>query len=207
MGTRYEDQPVEQWAGPESLDPTPVWKQYILVALLLFVGLVVVLVFSVMALAPNFVTPPALVPGDRLVLSTSEIPQTDMPPKTIGAPLVDDSQAFLVAQPSKGSVVALRSRWAPTTGATQCPLATTIFTGPTGREFGYTADCGNATGRQYRFHADGGAFDGSYRALDRYLVSVSGDRVIVNLSRVIESSERTSGPVPTGIPQPQTQQP
>jgi len=31
--------------------------------------------------------------------------------------------------------------------------------------------------------------------------------VIVNLSRVIESSERTSGPVPTGIPQPQTQQP
>jgi hypothetical protein len=25
MGTRYEDQPVEQWAGPESLDPTPVW--------------------------------------------------------------------------------------------------------------------------------------------------------------------------------------
>ena len=47
----------------------------------------------------------------------------------------------------------------------------------------------------------------TYRGLDQYLVSVSGDRVIVNLSRVIEASERTSGPVPTGIPQPQTQQP
>ena len=41
------------------------------------------------------------------------------------------------------------------------------------------------------------------RGLDQYLVSVSGDRVIVNLSRVIESSERTTGPVPTGIPTPQ----
>ena len=35
MGTRHEDQPAEHWAGAESLDPTPVWKQYILIALLL----------------------------------------------------------------------------------------------------------------------------------------------------------------------------
>ena len=32
MGTHYHDQPPEHWAGPESLDPTPVWKQYLLVA-------------------------------------------------------------------------------------------------------------------------------------------------------------------------------
>ena len=31
MGTRYEDQPPEHWAGPESLDPTPVWKQFALI--------------------------------------------------------------------------------------------------------------------------------------------------------------------------------
>ncbi len=52
MGTRYQDQPVEHWAGPESLDPTPVWKQYLLVALLLVVGLVAVVAVSVTALAP-----------------------------------------------------------------------------------------------------------------------------------------------------------
>ena len=31
MGTRYEDQPPDHWAGPESLDPTPVWKQFALI--------------------------------------------------------------------------------------------------------------------------------------------------------------------------------
>ena len=39
MGTRHEDQPAEHWAGAESLDPTPVWKQYVLIALpLVFVA-------------------------------------------------------------------------------------------------------------------------------------------------------------------------
>ena len=42
MGTRYEDQPTEHWAGPESLDPTPVWKQYLLVAAFVLIALVAV---------------------------------------------------------------------------------------------------------------------------------------------------------------------
>jgi len=33
MGTRHEDQPPEHWAGAASLDPTPVWKQYLLIGL------------------------------------------------------------------------------------------------------------------------------------------------------------------------------
>jgi hypothetical protein len=54
------------------------------------------------------------------------------------------------------------------------------------------------------FDAEGARLDSRPpRGLDRYLVSVSGDRVIVNLSRVISPDERTFAPVPTGIPQPQ----
>ncbi|HKC92075.1 MAG TPA: hypothetical protein VKE23_12200, partial [Candidatus Limnocylindria bacterium] len=74
MGTRYEDQPPELWAGPESLDPTPVWKQFALIGLFLVVGLVLVGGVAVFAAAPQLVAPPALVPGDRLVLPVSALP-------------------------------------------------------------------------------------------------------------------------------------
>ena len=66
------------------------------------------------------------------------------------------------------------------------------------------SQCGGVSAVIPRFDAHGAPADaGAVRGLDQYLVSVSGDRVIVNLSRVIESSERTAAPVPTGIPQPQ----
>src|SRR2546429_2255919 len=74
MGTRYEDQPPELWAGPESLDPTPVWKQFALIGLFLVVGLVLVGGVAAFAAAPQIVTPPAMVPGERLVLATSALP-------------------------------------------------------------------------------------------------------------------------------------
>jgi len=83
MGTRDTDQPAEHWAGAESLDPTPVWKQYILIALLLFGGLIVVLVVSLVAILPQIATPPALVPGDRLVLPVADLPGVNQPPKRI----------------------------------------------------------------------------------------------------------------------------
>src|SRR6266850_7530446 len=105
MGTRYEDQPVEHWAGPESLDPTPVWKQYLLVALLLVVGLVAVIAVSVAALAPYFATPPALVAGDRLVLSASDVPAVNGAPRLVSTPLIDASRAFYLVQPAKGEVL------------------------------------------------------------------------------------------------------
>jgi hypothetical protein len=203
MGTRYEDQPVEQWAGPESLDPTPVWKQYVLVALLLVVGLIVVLVVSVTSLAPGFVTPPALVPGDRLVLAATEIPAVNAPPRLISGPILDDARSFYLVQPVKGQVLALRVHWRPRPSEQDCrvrPLAEA----PT-RTF-IATDCyllGNDPDPLVFDTRGAPANAGTARGLDQYLVSVSGDRVIVNLSRIIESSERTVGPVPTGIPQPQ----
>src|SRR5213593_365535 len=63
MGTRFEDQPPEHWAGPESLDPTPVWKQYLLVGLFLIGALALVSVIGYLALAPQLATPRALGAG------------------------------------------------------------------------------------------------------------------------------------------------
>ena len=202
MGTRHEDQPPEHWAGAESLDPTPVWKQYILIAGLLFAGLIAVLVVSLLAIAPQIVTPPALVAGDRLVLPIADRPAVNQQPKRIQATPTDTARAFYLARPATAETFGFRTSWAPTIGAAECPvdIRPTPTTG--GFEFGYAARCESA-GRTYLFNARGAPSDGSYRALDQYLVSLSDDRVIVNLSRVIQSSERTSGPVPTGIPQPQ----
>ena len=209
MGTRYEDQPVEQWAGPESLDPTPVWKQYILVALLLFVGLVVVVVVSVTALAPSFVTPPALVPGERLVLSVADLPAVGADPKLVTAPIIDGARSFYLLQPTRGDVVAVRVAWPPRAGEPACRV-TPLHQPPPQTPLFTVRDCAVFAPMDMPFYFDsrGARLDARPpRGLDQYLVSLSGDRIIVNLSRVIEPSERTGGPVPTGIPQPQTQSP
>jgi len=202
MGTRYEDQPVEHWAGPGSLDPTPVWKQYLLVALLLLVGLVAIVAISVLALAPLLAAPPALVPGDRLVLDANVVPAVGAPPKLIGAPIVDDARSFYLIQPEKGQVLAFRARWRARASEPECR----VVPPPSSPNQGFTAiDCPVfVPGAAALFDVRGGPLDAAaVRGLDQYLVSVSGDRVIVNLSRLIEASERTGMPVPTGIPQPQ----
>jgi hypothetical protein len=204
MGTRHEDQPAEHWAGPESLDPTPVWKQYLLVGALLAVGLVVIVAVAVAALAPQFVTPPAVVPGDRLVLSANTIPAAGAPPVLISTPIVSEAESFWLSQPKKGDVIAMRAEWRPHASEPACRIFAVGPSGAAGPTGTYIAgDCKTFAPRNPRFDGQGQPMDGQGRALDRYLVSVSGDRVIVNLSRVIEASERTSGPVPTGIPQPQ----
>jgi hypothetical protein len=203
MGTRYEDQPAEHWAGAESLDPTPVWKQYILIALLLFGGLIAVVVVSLLAIAPQIVTPPALVPGDRLVLSVYSVPPVGAGPRLIGAPLVDDTRSFYLVQPERGRVLAFRARWAEAQGAPECRISPAPLR-PTPQQF-LASDCASASGPKGSPLFDySGISTNGFRGLDQYLVSVSDDRVIVNLSRLIEASERTGGPVPTGIPQPQT---
>lgn len=203
MGTRYEDQPTEHWAGAESLDPTPVWKQYLLIALLLFGGLIAVLVVSVLAILPQIVTPPAFVPGDRLVLPIADLPAVNQQPKRVEPTPTDTDRTFYLARPSAAEALGFRARWAPTIGAPECPVALVIRTTGSVFEFGYAATCEASAGRIYTFNSRGASSDGSYRGLDQYLVSRSDDRVIVNLSRVIEAAQRTSGPVPTGIPQPQ----
>lgn len=203
MGTRYEDQPAEHWAGAESLDPTPVWKQYILIALLLFGGLIAVLVVSLLAILPQIVTPPALVPGDRLVLPIADVPALGHSPRRIEPSLTDGSRAFYLARPAKDEAFGFRAYWAPTLGTAECPVDVATLTTGSVVEFGYAARCENTVGRVFIFTARGASRDGGYRGLDQYLVSMSDDRVIVNLSRLIQPSERTGGPVPTGIPQPQ----
>jgi len=190
MGTRFQDQPPDQWAGPESLDPTPVWKQYLLVALLLFAGLVVIVVISLLAVAPQFVRPPALVAGERLVLSPSDAPAVGAPPKRIGAPLVDDAHAFWLTQPAKGDLRALRARWSPSVGSVECEVTTTASN--TGAPQ-LTAPCGDMNAMP-TFDLRGDHVMGARRGLDRYLVSVGDDRVIVNLGRLIHSDEKVPAP-------------
>ena len=205
MGTRYEDQPTEHWAGAESLDPTPVWKQYALVALLLFVGLVVIVAVALTALAPQIAKPPAVVFGDRLVLSAADVPAVGADARLVTTPIVDAARSFYLLQPAKGEVVAIRTTWEPRTGEPACRV--TPFPQPRPAVSMFTVrDCAvfAPADPPLYFDAQGERVDARPpRALDRYLVSVSGDRVIVNLSRLIEPSERIAGPVPTGIPQPQ----
>jgi hypothetical protein len=203
MGTRYEDQPVEHWAGPESLDPTPVWKQYLLVALLLVVGLVAVVAISLTALAPYFATPPALVAGDRLVLAASDVPAVGAAPRLFGARLAGAQRSFFLVQPVKGDVRALRARWAPHAASTGgCDIETAADLNIASPMPLLVAPCGDRNAIA-AFDLHGAPVSGAARGLDQYLVSVSGDRVIVNLSRLIQAEERTNAPVPTGIPQPQ----
>ena len=200
MGTRYEDQPPELWAGPESLDPTPVWKQYILIALLLFGGLIAVLVVSLLAIAPQIVSPPALVPGDRLVLAIAELPAAGAPPRLVGVPLVGADREFWLVQPAKGEVYAFRRSWsARSDSGAACTIEMMGLSSVEQRTF--IAKCGD--GRAPTFSGVGRTVEGGGRGLDQYLVSLSDDRLIVNLSRLVLAPERTTAPVPTGIPQPQ----
>ncbi len=182
MGTRYEDQPPEHWAGPESLDPTPVWKQFLVVGLLLIAGLGSIGAFAYLALGVQLATPPALVPGGRLVLARSEVPAIGAPAKRIGPPLVGGEQAFYLAQPEKGEIVALRARWAPGDDVPACLVEP-------GRGVGFAVRCG----AEFAFGPNGEPTDAP-RALDRYLVSVEGQRVVVNLSRVIGGYGRLPQP-------------
>jgi len=190
VGTRIEDQPPEHWAGPESLDPTPVWKQFALVGLFLFGGLVLLGGVAAFAAAPQLVTPPALVAGDRLVLPATALRPVGSPPNDFGPPLVDDARRIWLARLTSTNAVAFRARWSPTPGGPECAVGIAVI----GGSLGYVASCEQTAGRLFTFNAQGDSRDGASRGLDRYLVSVSDDRVIVNLSRLIISPERTSAP-------------
>lgn len=193
MGTRIEDQPPEHWAGPESLDPTPVWKQFALVGIFLVLGLVLVAGVAVFAAAPQLVTPPALVPGDRLVLRLDTVPAVGAGPKLVGPPVIDDARSFYLVQLAKGQVLAFRARWAERPGGEECRVLPAPGR-PTVQQL-LASECVVASGQRGSplFDLLGDSTNG-FRGLDQYLVSVSDDRVIVNLSRLIVTAERTSAP-------------
>ncbi|HEV2249299.1 MAG TPA: hypothetical protein VGT60_02195 [Candidatus Limnocylindria bacterium] len=164
MGTRYEDQPVEQWAGPGSLDPTPVWKQYLLVAAFVLIALVLVAGVAYSALAVELATPPANVIGGRVVLATNDVPAVGASAKLYGAPLVDAHHAFYLIQYKPGQFLAIRA------------------VGPF------------AVGRNGDFGVSvNGEPDGPL-PFDRYLVAVEGAKVVVNTSRVINGTEVVPAP-------------
>ncbi len=165
MGTRYEDQPVEHWAGPGSLDPTPVWKQYLLVAAGVLLALVLVSVAAYSAMAVELATPPASVIGGRVVLAASDAPAVGAPPKRYGAPLVDEGHAFYLIQPRKGEYLAV--------------LASAFPSVKPGSELGFSVrDTPGGPPPPY----------------DRYLVSVEGAKVVVNTSRVINGTQVVPAP-------------
>jgi len=201
MGTHYQDQPPEHWAGDVSLDPTPVWKQYILVAVLVLLALVLIGVVSLAALMPQLATPPAVVPGGRVVLARSDLPAVGEMPRLVGPPLVGEADAFWLAQPVAGDVVAVRARWTSTPGAPQCrvmPLPP--FTNPI---WSFTGTCEAGAGVEGApVWGPRGEPIAAPRALDRYLVSVDRDRVIVNVSREIRGYGATPQPrvPPLGSP-------
>lgn len=210
MGTRYEDQPPEHWAGPESLDPTPVWKQFLAVGLLALTALAIIAIVSLFALAPQLATPPALVPGDRLVLARAQLLGSLFERQAlIRAPIVPDEEAvWIVALRDPRDVdrvqeyVSVKAMWTdPATGRT-CRVTpdpafdpgrvAALLAGDSPPAVAWrAADCA-AT-----FGVRGEPIDAA-RGLDRYLVSEQGDRVIVNLSRPIRGFGKT--PQPTRSP-------
>jgi hypothetical protein len=189
MGTRITDQPPEHWAGPESLDPTPVWKQFFLIGVFLLVGLLLVGVVAAFALAPLVVTPPAVVVGARLVYHESELGPAGSA-RLVGSPQVDEAQSLYLVRLRSGEIVALSAHWAPHPGDVGCTVEL-MPVASNGAAF--VAPCGDRNAMP-TFDFAGKAVTGASRGLDRYLVSVTNDRVIVTLSRLIVSPERTSAP-------------
>lgn len=193
MGTHFHDQPAEHWAPPVSLDPTPVWKQYILVAALLAVSLVLIAIISVPALLPTVVTPPAVVPGGRVVLALDAMPGVGEEPRRVGAPLVDGDHAFFIGQPLRGDFVAVRAAWSPGPGMPECDVhPIPPITAPV---WSFSASC------PAELELSGSPIFGpkgepiaAPRSLGRYLVSVDRDRVIVNIAREIREYGATPQP-------------
>ena len=165
MGTRTEDQPVEHWAGPGSLDPTPVWKQYALVALFVVVALLLVVGVAYSALAVELATPPASVIGGRVVLAVSDAPAVGASPKRYGPPLVDDAHSFYLVQPKKGEYLAI--------------VASPFPSPPPALLYAVSVDPTSG---------------GLPPAFDRYLVSVEGAKVVVNTSRIINGRQVVPAP-------------
>ena len=167
MGTRSEDQPVEQWAGPESLDPTPVWKQYLLVAAFVLVALVLVAFVAYGALAVELATPPAAVIGGRVVLAASDVPPVGGPAKLYGPPLVDQAHSFYLFQYKKDEFLAIAASALPSL--------------PSGSDLGVSViDTGG----------------GPPPNVDHYLVSVEGSKVVVNTSRLLKGTQVVPAPTP-----------
>src|ERR671935_352398 len=176
------DEPEEHWAPPDSLDPTPVWKQYIVVVLL---GVAVVAfgaVYAYVAFLPDLVSPPAVLPG-RVILPVLQY----APGTTQRVSLAGDDATFYLGYVGQ-QPIAIRAKWSPVLGAAPCDvLLAAEIAGAGGtlpKDAVFRISCGDAL-----FDERGTPVAGaSARSLDRYLVSRKGDRLIVNIDHVIQGT-------------------
>src|SRR5688500_16940494 len=122
MGTRYEDQPPEHWAGPESLDPTPVWKQFLVVGLLALGALAVIAVVSLFALPPQLAAPPAARARGRVVVARVALPGVAQRTKRIGGGLMPEERAIWIGQVAVGEDVAVSAFGSHPESGTRCPV-------------------------------------------------------------------------------------
>lgn len=171
-------EPPEQWAPPDSLDPTPVWKQYVLVALLVLAFLAVAGAYAYVAILPDVVTPPAALPG-RVVLAAS-----DHPPGTTKVVALGGWEEVFYLSNLGEDYVAVSRWWSSAVGAKE-RCGVDLLEAPTaGSGSRFVEPCGGST-----FDARGRVTSGpAPRGLDRYLVSRKGDRLIVNTDHVIQGT-------------------
>ena len=173
MGT---PEPPEHWAPPESLDPTPVWKQYLLVGLMALAFLGVVGAYTCVAALPDVVTPPAAVPG-RVVLAISE-----HPPGTTKVVAVAGWRDAFYLSALGNDYVAVARWWSPQVGGAELCGIDLIAAPSAGSAARFSDPCSGST-----FDVHGRVVSGSApRGLDRYLVSRKGDRLIVNTDHLIQ---------------------
>lgn len=183
-------EPPEHWAPPESLDPTPTWKQYLLVGLLIAGFLGVAAVWAFFALAPDLATPPALVAGNRVVLSAA-----DHPPGTVKLVEVAGKEVAFYLVNARSDISAVRERWTTElNGGLECTVKVLLERSsppPPGappptplplEKVGQFTDTCTQSAFNYRGEVLAGP---ARRNLDRYLVSRKNGRFVVTLERMV----------------------
>jgi Rieske Fe-S protein len=175
-------EPPEHWAPPESLDPTPVWKQYALVGLLLIAFLAAITAYVAAAAAPDLATPPALVAGNRVVLAVGDHP----PGTTVLVELAGRERAFYLTRLGDEAFAVRRSWSMDPLGERACAVEISTPQQRAGEREVFRDGCTGSA-----FDAEGRVlFGAAPRDLDRYLVSRKGDRFVVNLDRPITGAPR-----------------
>ena len=176
------NEPIDHWAPPDSLDPTPVWRQYLLVVLLGAGIFMFGAFYAYVAFLPDLVTPPAALPG-RVVLGALQYPPGTTQKVSIAGP----DQTFYLTY--AGTVpLAVRATWSSSVGgASQCQI-TLIAENPLMDPFSFDAVFLDSCTHSF-FRASGEVYAGTApRGLDRYLVSRKGDRLIVNTDHIIQGT-------------------
>ena len=171
MGT---SEPPEHWAPPDSLDPTPVWKQYALALVLALAFAAAVGAYAYAAVLPDVVAPPAALPGGRVVLAGSQFPPGTTKVVGVGG----WERSFYLTNLGR-DYAAVRKWWSAEVGGNELCGVDLVESDPSGR---FRDACTGST-----FDVQGRVVSGSApRGLDRYLVSRKGDRLIVNTDHLIQ---------------------